>query len=185
MKTDPLGYIAFAVCNAGTIVVVILLLMMVAKQAHPEPGYWLAIASLLDGYARSSDVSFVGYYGFGEMPKLLFILAFTSIAVVLCDWRWYWRIAIGLIGGQLIITNFPLTMTQLYPFSASAGQGWSNPLFRSAATGIEYLALVFTLLSIGLDLYRKQHRDWLHWGGLLYCVMHWTYMIQALLRNFI
>ena len=184
LATDPIGYIIFAVCNGGTIVVAIVLLTMIAKQTNPEPGYWLAVASLLDGYALSLDISFVGYYGFREMPKLLFILAFTTCAIVLCSWNWYWRIAIGLIGGQLIFTNFPLTLTQMYPFSAFGGQGWSNSLFRMVCTSIEFFAIVFTLLSIGIDIYRKLYRDWLHWGGILYCVMQWAYLIKFCLLPF-
>lgn len=181
LSADPAGYVVYAFCNGGTITVAILLLMRVAKQAKPEPGHWLAIASLLDGYALSNDVSFLGTYGFGEVPKLLFILAFIGCAIILCGWKLSWRLAILLVGSQLVATNFPITLSELFPFSSYAGRGWSNSLFRSVCTIIEFLAVLFTFLAIGVDLYRKQYRDWLHWVGILYCVMHWAYLIQAYL----
>ena len=180
LKSDPLGYIIFAVCNGGAISVAIVLLSSIAKKAQCEPGYWLAVASLIDGFARTREIVYVGFYGFGETPKLLFMMAFTLLAIVQCDWNWYWKASIGLIGGQMILTNFPITLTQLLPFSAFDGQGWRNSLFRSVANGTESLAVVFTLLAIGMNLYRKHKRDWLHWGGLLYCMMLWVYMIQEM-----
>ena len=178
LASDKVFYVLEAFCNSGAIFVAILLLARLAKQAKPEPGYWLAIASLLDGFSLPQDVIFTSSYGFGETPKLIFILAFTCCAVQLCGWNWYWRLAIVFVGGHLVVSNFFITLSQFFPFTTVGGIGWGNPLVRAIHVTFEYSAVAFTLLAIAIDLNRKRYRDWLHWIGLLYCVMHWAHMVQ-------
>ena len=40
-------------------------------------------------------------------------------------------------------------------------------------------AAVFVVIAIALDVYRKRHRDWLHWIGIVYVVFFWYGMIMA------
>jgi hypothetical protein len=176
----PAGYVMFAACNGGTITVSILLLTWVSQCIRPEPGYWLAIASLLDGFMLfRSEIAFLGGFGFGEVPKMLFLSAFVGCTIVQAGWHWSWRLSVFLIGVRLITSNFPITFSEFIPFSFFEGQGWSNPLFRSFCTSIEWLGVCVTLIAIGIDVFRRHHRNWLHWVGILYCIMLWVNLIQS------
>lgn len=177
--TDPAGYIVFAICTGGTIAVSISLLWYVTKRIHTEPGYWLAIASLLDGFLLfRSEASFLGGFGFGEAPKVLILLASVAFSTVQTGWTWSWRLAVLLMGVRLVATNFPITTSEFIPFSLFEGQGWSNSLYRRFCICVECFAVFATLFAIAVDLWRKLYRDWLHWVGMLYCVVLWFELLQ-------
>ena len=183
VNSSGVGFrILSAFCESGTICVSIVLLATLANRVKPEPGHWLAIASLVAAYTYSSGYPY-SINKAAEMPKLIFILAFTCCGVHLCGWPWYWRMAIFLIGVNVTITNFYFTITSYFPFTAVQGTGWNNPLLHGINLSVEWLVVLLTLFSVAYDLYRKRYRDWLHWVGLLFCILRWATRVHDFLLS--
>jgi hypothetical protein len=102
--------------------------------------------------------------------------AIYVVGATLGRWEWYWRLAVALLALDMISsTGWRL---------AQEWWGWPGTaeFIRNKATpAIAIAAVLMTLVSIGVDLYRKRYRDWMHWCGVIWFLFTWYGLARAYL----
>lgn len=146
--------------------------------AKTEPGHWFAFAAAWE-YADMVAVTPTLVALMPTFSGYIYCIAFLGMAAIyfagsiVGQWEWCWRIGM-----------FP------HGLHGMSAVGWrlTNEQFQNAATAIIRTeitpatgsgAVSLVMISIGLDVYRKYPRDWLHRVGVLYFVFHWYVVIRA------
>jgi hypothetical protein len=102
------------------------------------------------------------------------IAAIFIVGAIMGRWEWYWRLAISLHALEAKSSAARRLAQEWWGYAGAA------EFIREFATpGIGVATVLFTLASIGIDLYRKRNRDWLHWVGISWCAFKWYAQIRA------
>ncbi|MDA8563677.1 hypothetical protein N9L06_04410 [Mariniblastus sp.] len=143
-----------------------------------EPGHWFAFVAAwqyIDMIAFTPTcVSLLpiedGY---------VYCLTFVGMAVIYAlgsivgRWEWYWRLALLLHG----IDNMLAVAWRL--MNEQGNMAATNLIQTQLLPVIGCVAVLFVVIAIALDVYRKRYRDWPHWVGIVYFLFHWYGLIVA------
>jgi hypothetical protein len=100
--------------------------------------------------------------------------AIFAVGAIMGRWEWYWRLAIALHSLEAMSSAAWRLAQEWWGYP-----GASEFIREKATPAIGVATVLVTLASIGIDLYRKRHRDWLHWVGIVWFSFKWYGQIRA------
>jgi hypothetical protein len=175
------SYLWFVI-RGGCITVSAILIYACVRHSlwsHTQPGHWFAIVCAWE-YLDMVAVEPICQAILPLRPEYIYCIAFIGMAALyavgaaLGRWESYWTLAISLLALDMISsTGWRL---------AQEWWGWAGAaeFIRNKATPtIAVAAVLVTLASIAMDLYRQQYRDWLHWCGIAYFLLTWYGLARA------
>jgi hypothetical protein len=150
-----------------------------SSWSRTQPGHWFALVGAWE-YVEMIAVTPICKSLLPIRVEYIYCIAFIGMAAILMvgailgRWEWYWQLAISLHA----LDEMSSTAWRL----AQEWWGWPGiaEFIRNTATPAIGVAAVLVLLaSIGLDLYRKRYRDWLHWCGIAWFLYKWHWQVRA------
>jgi hypothetical protein len=144
-----------------------------------EPGHWFAFVCVWE-YLDMVAVEPICHALLPIRREYIYCIAFIGMAAIYIvgaivgRWQWYWTLAMSLLGlDQISSTGWRLAQ-EWWGYA-----GVAEFIREKATPTIAVCAVLATLASIGIDLFRKQYRDWLHWCGIAYFLLEWYGFARA------
>lgn len=169
------------VITGGAITATIAVLTTCGRRglwSKTEPGHWFAFIRSWE-YLDMIAVTPVCIAWVPIQDSYIYCVPFLGMAAIYFTgtvagrWEWYWRLAI-------VAHGFDATAAVAWRLTNGLGWRGAADVIRTGITpAIGSAAVALVLISIGVDLYRKQYRDWLHWVGAAYFLFHWYGLVRA------